>query len=189
MKTNKTVIVNLFGGPGSGKSTMASKIFSTLKEKGITCDIPYEYPKIVAWEENYSQISDQLYIFANQHRGIVRSFGKVDFIILDSPILLSLIYKNVYTSDYPVSFYGSEFDDIVINLFKRYDNINFYLKRNNIKFESIGRLQDQTESIYYDEKIKECLINNKIPFHEISVDNNQIDKIISLLMSKLEIKN
>jgi nicotinamide riboside kinase len=178
----QTFIVNLFGGPGSGKSTLAAKLFSILKQKGISCDIPYEFPKIVAWEKNYSQISDQLYILANQHRGIVRSFGKVDFIILDSPILLSLIYKDAYTNDYPVNFYGTKFDDMIVDLFKKYDNINFYLNRDNQNFEAVGRLQDKTQSIYYDEKIKQSLVENEIPFYEIGIGDEQVDSIISILM-------
>src|SRR5210317_2381135 len=125
----RTVIINLFGGPGSGKSTVASGLFYTFKSKGITCDNPYEFPKQVAWEDNNSQITDQLYILANQHRGIVRSYGKVDYIILDSPILLSLAYKDGYNSPYPSSHYDSSFDIMVLELFSKYDNINIFLER------------------------------------------------------------
>ena len=85
-----TKIINLFGGPGSGKSTISSGLFYELKRKNVSCDNPYEFPKQVAWEQNDSQINDQLFIFANQHRGIVRSYGNVDYIILDSPIFRQL---------------------------------------------------------------------------------------------------
>ena len=66
----KTKIINLFGGPGVGKSTITSGIFYELKKRNIECDIPYEFPKQVAWENNHSQISDQLYIFAIVFREI-----------------------------------------------------------------------------------------------------------------------
>ena len=76
----------------------------------------------MAWENNHSQISDQLYIFANQHRGIVRSYGKVDFIILDSPIILSLAYKNGYGNEYPTNLYGNtSFDKMVTDVFSKYE--------------------------------------------------------------------
>ena len=94
-----TKIINLFGGPGIGKSSIASGLTYRLKKKHITCDNPYEFPKLLAWDENHSAIRDQLYVLANQHRGIVKSYGKVDYIILDSPILLSLTYRNYYKSD------------------------------------------------------------------------------------------
>jgi broad-specificity NMP kinase len=70
-------IINLFGGPGIGKSSIASGITYKLKKKHITCDNPYEFPKLLAWDENHSAIRDQLYVLANQHRGIVKSYGKV----------------------------------------------------------------------------------------------------------------
>ena len=39
---NKTLVINLIGGPGSGKSTTASGIFYTLKKMGINCEISCE---------------------------------------------------------------------------------------------------------------------------------------------------
>ena len=33
-----TFVINLFGGPGSGKSTMRARIFSELKYLGVNCE-------------------------------------------------------------------------------------------------------------------------------------------------------
>lgn len=177
----KTKIINLFGGPGVGKSTTASGLFYSLKQNGIVCDSPYEFPKQVAWEENYSQISDQLYIFANQHRGIVRSYGKVDYIIMDSPLLLSLIYKNGYINDYPASFYKNSFDSMVMELFSSYDNINILLENTENKFEFEGRLQNYNESLIFDNKIKKMLDDFVIPYKKVMVGENTIKEIIEIL--------
>ena len=38
-------LVNLFGGPGIGKSSIAAGIFYKLKKKHISCNNPYEFPK------------------------------------------------------------------------------------------------------------------------------------------------
>ena len=62
-------LINLFGGPGIGKSSIASGITYKLKKKHINCDMPYEFPKALAWDNNQSAIQDQLYVLANQHRG------------------------------------------------------------------------------------------------------------------------
>ena len=176
-----TKIVNLFGGPGVGKSTISSGLFYNLKKNHVECDCPYEFPKQVAWEENTSQISDQLYILANQHRGIVRSYGKVDYIILDSPILLSLAYKDGYNSPYPSSHYDSSFDIMVLELFSKYDNINIFLERDEKTFQQSGRLQNYEESLEFDEKIKMILDNNNFPYYTYKVNNNTVGDITKLI--------
>lgn len=177
-----TRIINLFGGPGSGKSTVTSGLFYEFKKRNISCDNPYEFPKQVAWEDNSSQINDQLYIFANQHRGIVRSYGKVDFIILDSPILLSLAYKNGYDVGYPASIYGDIFDQVVVDIFNRYNNINFLLNRQEGEFQTDGRFQDETQSSFFHNKIKNILSENKVNYIDISVDDNTVEKILNLVL-------
>ena len=84
-----TKIINLFGGPGIGKSYISAGLTYKLKKNHISCDNHYEFPKLLAWDENHSAIRDQLFVLANQHRWIVKSYGNVDYIILDSPIILS----------------------------------------------------------------------------------------------------
>ena len=176
-----TKIINLFGGPGSGKSTITSGLFYELKKLNISCDNPYEFPKQVAWENNKSQITDQLYIFANQHRGIVRSYGKVDFIILDSPILLSLVYKDGYDKGYPASLYGESFDKMVFDVYNQYTNINFLLNRDDKKYQTDGRFQSQTESSMFHKRIKNILDDHDLTYFNMEVNGDTVDKIIKFI--------
>jgi len=176
-----TKIINLFGGPGSGKSTITSGLFYELKKRNISCDNPYEFPKQVAWEDNKSQITDQLYIFANQHRGIVRSYGKVDFIILDSPILLSLAYKDGYDKGYPASLYGESFDKMVFDVYNQYTNINFLLNRDDKKYQTDGRFQSQTESSMFHNRIKNILDDHDLTYFNMEVNGDTVDKIIKFI--------
>ena len=176
-------IINLFGGPGIGKSSIASGLTYKLKKKHITCDNPYEFPKVLAWDENHSAIKDQLYELANQHRGIVKSFGKVDYIILDSPILLSLVYRSVYKgSEYPATLYESEhFDKLVLDIHNQYDSINIVLDRGEGHHNNKERYQSLEESQELDKKIEETLIKNNIPYHKIKVGKNTLNKISKLI--------
>jgi len=182
----RTTIINLFGGPGSGKSTVASGLFYRFKSEGVSCDNPYEFPKQVAWENNESQITDQLYILGNQHRGIVRSYGKVNYIILDSPLLLSLVYKNGYTDDYPAKFYNDSFDSMVLELFNSYKNINIFLERPDKKFQQEGRFQSEKESESVDKKIKTIMDENNIQYHNVKVGDNELRRIIEIIKNEEE---
>lgn len=46
----KCTVINLFGGPSAGKSTLAAGVFYNLKCMGINCELITEYPKDKVWE-------------------------------------------------------------------------------------------------------------------------------------------
>ena len=43
-----TLVVNLIGGSGCGKSTNASRLFVWLKDKGIECEVAEEWVKKIS---------------------------------------------------------------------------------------------------------------------------------------------
>jgi hypothetical protein len=174
-------LINLFGGPGVGKSSIAAGITYKLKKNHISCNNPYEFPKLLAWDKNNEAIKDQLYVLANQHRGIAQSYGKVDYIVVDSPILFSLIYKTWYNIGYPAEFYGTYFDKMIIDLHNKYDNINILLERSDGNHNDGERYQNLEESISIDKHCKKILDDNNIPYHTIKVDKTAVKKIIKLI--------
>jgi nicotinamide riboside kinase len=174
-------LINLFGGPGIGKSSIAAGLTYKLKKKHISCNNPYEFPKKLAWDHNIPAIKDQLYVFANQHRGIAECYGKVDYIIIDSPVLFSTIYHTYYTKGYPAEFYGQPFHDLVVDLHKRYDNLNILLERTDGAHNEDERFQDYEESIAIDKLCKEILDKHDIPYHTIKVGKHTVKEILKLL--------
>ena len=166
-------IINFFGGPGIGKSTQASGLFTEMKKHHMSVEYTYEFPKEVAWEGNVSQLKDQFFITANQHRNISRLYGKVDYIIVDSPIVLGCFYEQRYGEGYPASHYSmSGLSNFLWALFKKYDNINILLKRNDETYDTNGRLQGLQEAQEIDLDIKQTLDVNNIRYSEFSVNNN-----------------
>jgi hypothetical protein len=166
-----SIIINFFCGPGGGKSTQSSELFTLMKKAHMDVELTFEFPKIVAWEENYSAIKDQFYITANQHRNISRLYGKVKYIIVDSPIILGMVYKDLYSNEpeYPASFYDDSFDFFILRLFKKYDSLNILLNRNDSTYNENGRFQNLKESKEIDESIKQKLVTHDIPFIEFPV--------------------
>ena len=141
-----TLIVNLFGEPGAGKSTAAAYIFSKLKMAGISADYVTEFAKDKVWENNEEVFKHQTYLFGKQHYKIARVCGKVDVIITDSPILLSAVYNTDPCL-------GEQFNDLVARVFKSYSNLNILLYRTH-PYEDNGRNESETEA----RKVREVLI-------------------------------
>ena len=97
------IVINLFGAPGAGKSTGAAYIFSKLKMKGINVELITEYAKDKVWEETTAVFENQAYIFGKQSFRISRCANKVDAIITDSPLPLSIFYnqnKQLYKDNF-----------------------------------------------------------------------------------------
>lgn len=174
------IVVNLFGAPGSGKSTGAARIFSNLKMKGVNIELVTEYAKDKVWEENKAVFNDQLYIFGKQNFRLSRLKDKVDVVITDSPIFLSILYNKTYTNT---------FDKLVKEIFNSYDNLNFFIKR--VKpYCPIGRFQTEKESDGLSTSLKELLDFHKIEYIEANGNIEDYDnKITNIILGRLNNEN
>ena len=121
-KFMKPIIVNLFGGPGSGKSTGAAFVFANLKMHGVNCELVTEFAKDKTWEHNMMALNNQAYVFGKQFYRISRCEDQVDVIVTDSPIALSTIYNTNEKL-------GDTFNKMVIDVFNSYSNLNYLLLR------------------------------------------------------------
>ena len=59
-------VVNLFGAPGSGKSTGAAYLFSKFKMAGINAELVTEFAKDKVYEDTKEVFKNQTYILGKQ---------------------------------------------------------------------------------------------------------------------------
>ena len=171
-----TLIVNLFGGPSSGKSTMASGLFCLLKMHGVECEFVTEFAKDLVWEERFKTLKDQQYIFGKQFHKIWRLLNKVDVIITDSPLLLSVVYM-------PKEFVNS-FTTNVVDTTNTLNNLNIMVDRNN-KYNSKGRIQNENQAKEIDTLIKQKLLLYNMNWKDVYADHNGINELTHLVLQKL----
>jgi Ni2+-binding GTPase involved in maturation of urease and hydrogenase len=57
--------INLYGPPGSGKTTLATELFCHLKKEGVNCEIVNELAREWAYQNRPIQSLDQIYLFAS----------------------------------------------------------------------------------------------------------------------------
>ena len=170
------IVVNLFAGPGSGKSTTCAGVFSKLKLAGVNCEMALEYAKDKVWENSLDVLDDQIYVFGKQLHRIKCLNDKVDVIITDSPILLSSIY-NKEDSKY--------FDDLIIEQFHKFNNLNYYVVRDE-SFDMTGRIHNYEESLEKDNQIK-ALLNKYDILYKMVYKHNSVDTIVNDVMKILNL--
>lgn len=93
-----TLVVNLYGGPGTGKSTGAAYLFALCKMRDINAELVREYVKGWAWEQRKIGPLDQFYFFGKQLRAESALYGKVELIITDSSVQIGAYYAARYCS-------------------------------------------------------------------------------------------
>jgi broad-specificity NMP kinase len=55
----RSIVINLIGGPGCGKSIMAMQLFIKLKILGYSVEYVSEYAKKLTWTKNYDGLNNQ----------------------------------------------------------------------------------------------------------------------------------
>ncbi len=183
MGIKNTLYVNLYGGPGTGKSTMMASIFSELKWKGIDCEMVTEYAKDKVWEDSLNVLDDQLYVTAKQYHRLFRLNGKVDVVITDSPLLLGVIYNDLYKS-----IKIPEFNELIYKISREFNNLDIFLHREK-QYNPNGRLQTEDESKKLDFSIRYTLEKYKIKVISVLSNKESIKTIINIINKNIKLNN
>jgi hypothetical protein len=180
MTGKKTIIVNLFGGPGSGKSTTAAGLFHMLKINGVNCELVTEFAKHITWKEDFNTLKNQIYVFAKQHDRMFHLKDKVDVIITDSPIIMGLSYCNW-------DYMARSFEQFVVDEFNREDavNVNYFINRVK-EYNPSGRSQTEEEAKEKDKEIKTLLNNYNVEYNFIDGDETAVNELYKVIFELIE---
>jgi hypothetical protein len=159
----KTLVVNLYGGPGTGKSTNATLLFGKLKTAGVNAEYVSEFAKDLVWEGRDSALTFQPYITAKQTFRLYRLQGQVAVVVTDSPLLFGLIYQGQgCTQSYP---------SFLLESYHNFDNVNYFLRRDTEvhPYNPKGRMQTENEAVKLDCRILQMLQSQNVPFEEVKI--------------------
>jgi ABC-type oligopeptide transport system ATPase subunit len=156
-----TTVINLFGGSGCGKSTTAALLFARMKLMGCHVELVREYVKYWAWNDRKVKEYDQLYLLGKQSAYESMLYGKVDYIVTDSPILLAGMYQE-YRSDGRDTYVG----EAALEFMKQAQCSgvvykNFILERNK-PFDPRGRWETEDQARYLDLFIADYLSRDSL---------------------------
>ena len=179
----KTLVVNLIGGQGTGKSTLMADVFAWLKWHNIDAEMCGEFAKELVWENRTDTFKDELYIFAKQNHRLFRCNGKVDIIITDRPLIMSVVYNNYYGNPENIA-WNKAYENMVIETFNQYDNFNIFLNR--VKpYNTNGRNETEEQAKAFDKFFLESLNDLNIDFTSVDACEEAAEIIGSMIVKQL----
>ena len=120
------LIINLWGGPGAGKTTIAADLFVRLRRH--TCanvELVGEFAKDLCFEDAKSNLQDQVYLLGQQWHRIWRLDQRgVDVAISDSPLGIGIPYIRKRKPDY-----YDQYVALVHALYNEYLTSNIFVER------------------------------------------------------------
>lgn len=174
-----TKVINLFGGPNSGKSTAAAGLYYKLKTRGMNVELVREYVKNWAWEDRKPGTFDQPYIFGKQLRYESMLYGKVDYLVTDSPLIMSGYYERLNEGTHIVLPAAREFMSHAISNGVEY--CNFWLDTVD-SIDLRGRFQTPEEMREISAGMKQWLDAAMVKYTEVDSDlDSRVDLILSTI--------
>lgn len=153
----KAIHINIFGAPGSGKSTFRSKLFYDMKMQGYKVEEVTEYAKDLTYSNDTTKLMDSVLILGQQHHKHKVLNNQVDYILTDSPFIMGCMYIQD----------DCEFRQEIINLSlkmnQQYCSINIFLERQH-SYKEEGRNENEAQSDKISQNIKSFLKSSSITF-------------------------
>lgn len=172
-----TLVVNLYAGPGTGKSTTAASVFAILKQNGINAELSHEFAKDLTWEKRHKTLTFQPYVIGKQMWRIQRLLGEVDIVINDSPVLLGLVY-GVDAS------WMKKYEQFILEYHKSLNTLDIFLIRSSDRpYNPKGRNQTEAEASALDDKIANVLDRHSLPYKAVLMGKAAPKVIVSHILT------
>lgn len=182
-----TTIINLYGGPGTGKSTSAGYIYYLLKSQNVNAELVREYVKDWAWEGRKISVYDQIYFMGKQLRRESLLYGKVDYIVTDSPISLGCVYAERYSppavKDGVVSCTKALYKQAAEDGYK---HVHVFLQRSK-PYNPSGRYQTESDARMIDDEVKSLLDRFGMPYVTCGTETKDLEQFVKSLRSQEEV--
>lgn len=171
------LVINLFAGPGAGKSTTAAGVFRNLKKMGINAEFVPEYAKDLTWENRDMALDNQIYVLGKQYHRLFRVMNQVDVIITDSPLIFGAIYA-------PEPYF-THFTPLVVEVFKSMRRMSYFIDRQK-PYNPAGRSQTEDEAKEVDRVVRRFLRENEIAFKMVPGNDDGEDTITNEVLEVLD---
>lgn len=161
-------IVNVFGGPASGKSTLSAQLYAHFKTKQYDVEYVNEFAKELVYENNLKALANQTYVFGTQLHRLLMAAEHNQLIICDSPLLLAAIYQDNTSK---------MLTELIVEMHEKFTNYNILLKRNMQHHSMVGRIHSLTQSVSIDNQIVHLLNDKLIPYRTYNSMEQSVESL------------
>jgi len=185
MKYFRTIVVNLFGGPGSGKTVKQSDLFSYMKKIGLDCERVDETAKVYVRRKKWDELNNQ-YMLSKKYYETIKAYEhEVNFIILDASLLIGLYHNE--TNEYNTSD-KEKTKQKILEYYNSFSNVNIFLNRKGIDYEENGRIETMEKACEIDNYLKNILVENNYPFAEFKTSEDNTNEMLKYILSFIPIE-
>jgi hypothetical protein len=178
----KTKVINFVASPSSGKSLMAALVFSELKMMHFRAEYVQEYAKTLIWQDRLEELANQYNVSYEQYKMIKSVNGKVDYICLDSPLLLGLYYNKNHEDNVSDI---TKTEKMILSKMNEFENIYIFLDMNEeYPYENAGRIHNESQSKEIANELL-CLLNDLgIKYKRFKSDRRNLDDILCYILNE-----
>lgn len=172
-------LINIFGSPGSGKSTFALFLTGELKMRGLDCEYSPEYIKYLIAKGNCN--FDQLDILHNQYHQILAYYNNSNIVVTDSPLLLSTIYGKNYKHQKELFSLAKAFNS-------DFESINILIEppKDREKYKDSLRLQNYDQSLeLFEMRFKNLLKYDMVIENFFSLSRETLISLCDIILEKI----
>ncbi len=172
------LVVNFAAGPCAAKTSTSAAVFALAKSQHLSCEHLDGCEKRMVYAGDLTKLKSQPWLLGEQNYRIELVYDKVDFVLNDFPLFLNCVYNDKYPES---------FNKATIDIFKRYNNLTFFLERGD-DYCSNGRIHSKEESVEIDKKILKLLVKNNIMFFKIKGGFESANGILEVIKNRLMLK-
>lgn len=181
MSKTKTLFINLYAGPGTGKSTSAAWIYALLKSRGVNAELIREYVKDWAWEGRKVNAYDQVYLLGKQVRRETLVMGKVEVAVTDSPTFQSLYYNRKYVPET----LAQGVEAMVLAYYRQMEqdghkHLHVFLNRTK-PYSAAGRYQSEEEAKQVDTGVLNLLNEYGIAVTKCGTEQAHMEQLVEVI--------
>lgn len=172
-------VIQLFGGPGAGKSTVAAYLYYRFKKAGFRAELVGEAAREIIYNSDPGVtapqlIDNQLLLSGLQYERLLRlKHHEIEVAISDSPLVQGVLYAPQEQQH--------ELHALLGSFTRGFNNTNVFIERELGRYDKESRAQTEAEAVLLDVKTKELLFGNETPISMKWGEERQLaDQLIDL---------